>query len=336
MATGKRTPEPGLEIFNQDWAAVPFVRRLMFSSSLIRALNQAARRGAVLHGHGLWLMPNIQPAWIASRHRVPYLVSPRGMLGSEALAYSSRKKKVMWALAQRPALDLADCFHATSVTEYEDIRRMSLRAPVTVIPNGVHIPDGEPNPTSTILYLGRLHPKKGIDRLVAAWSRLAVGFPSWRLRIVGPSEIGCREALEAQVRRLAVPRVSFENGLFGPDKWSAYREAGVFVLPTLNENFGMVVAEALAAGTPVISSKGAPWSGLVDEHCGWWVDQGVDALEAAIRKALVMPPEERLAMGRRGRDWMRREFGWEGIAERMFATYAWSLGVWDRPECVVL
>ncbi|PWK53139.1 glycosyltransferase involved in cell wall biosynthesis [Silicimonas algicola] len=335
MAIGRRMSEPGLEIFQQDWAWVPGVKHLMYSTSLINALDQAARKGAVIHGHGLWLMPNIRPARIAARHGVPFLVSPRGMLGPEALAFSSRRKKVMWALAQHNALELADCFHATSVAEYEDIRRMSLRAPVAVIPNGIHIPVGEPNPAYTILYLGRLHPKKGIDRLIEAWARLAIDFPDWRLRIVGPSEIGCREALEAQVVRLAVPRVCFEDALRGDDKWSAYREAGLFVLPTLNENFGMVVAEALATGTPVISSKGAPWSGLVEERCGWWVDHGVEALEAALRRALAISPEERLVMGRRGREWMKREFGWESIAERMAATYAWCLGEGERPECVV-
>ncbi len=335
MAIGRRRPESGLEIFKQDWASVPGAGRLMFSASLMCALEQAASTGAILHGHGLWLIPNIQPARIAARHGVPFLASPRGMLSPEALAFSSKRKKIVWALAQYRALEFAICLHATSVSEYEDIRRMSLRAPVAVIPNGVDIPDGEPSPTCTILHLGRIHPKKGIDRLIEAWSRVAVGFPDWQLRIVGPSEIGYREALEAQVARLAVPRVSFDDGLFGQAKWSAYRRAGVFVLPTLNENFGLVVAEALAAATPVISTKGAPWPGLVEERCGWWIDQGVDALEAALRQALAISSEERLAMGKRGRDWMRRDFGWDGIADRMAATYAWCLGKGERPEWVV-
>lgn len=335
MAIGRRMSEPGLEIFRQDWGLFPGIKRLMFSASLMHALEQSARKGAVIHSHGLWLMPNIQPARIAARNGVPFLVSPRGMLGSKALDFSSRRKKVMWALAQRRALETADCFHATSVSEYEEIRSMSFRAPVAVIPNGIHIPDGEPNPGKTILHLGRLHPKKGIDRLIAAWSRLAYDFPDWQLRIVGPSEGGYREALESQALRLAVPRVSIEYPVFGHDKWNAYREAGLFVLPTLNENFGMVVAESLAAGTPVISTKGAPWPGLLEERCGWWVDHGVDALEGALRDALAISAKERLAMGLRGREWMKREFGWEGIAEQMEATYAWCLGKGERPACVV-
>jgi glycosyltransferase involved in cell wall biosynthesis len=335
MATGRRMPEPGLEIFKQDWAWIPGARRLVYSSSLMNALDQAARKGAVLHGHGLWLMPNIQPAHIAAKYGVPFLMSPRGMLSPEALSFSARRKNLMWALAQRRALEAVNCFHATSMAEYGDIRRMSLRAPVAVIPNGIHVPVGEPAPTRTILHLGRIHPKKGIDRLIEAWSRLAGNFPDWQLRIVGPSEIGCREALQSQIARQSVPRVRFDDALFGDDKWTAYREASLFVLPTLNENFGMVVAEALAAGTPVISTKGAPWRGLVEQRCGWWIDHGVDALEAALRHALAIAPEERLAMGLRGRNWMRREFGWEAIAQRMSATYAWCLGTIEQPEWVL-
>lgn len=335
MASGRRLPGPGLEIYKQDWAWLPGAKRLVFSSSLMSAVDQAAHRGAVLHGHGLWLMPNIQPAHIAVRYGVPYIVSPRGMLGLDALRFSAERKNLVWALAQRRALESAQCFHATSMAEYEDIRRMSLRAPVAVIPNGIHVPDGEPAPTRTILHLGRIHPKKGIDRLIVAWSRLAGDFQDWQLRIVGPSEIGCRAALEGQVLRQSVPRVRFDDALYGNDKWTAYRGAGLFVLPTLNENFGIVVAEALAAGTPAIVTKGAPWPGLVEQRCGWWIDHGVDTLEAALRQALAIAPAERLAMGMRGRDWMRREFGWDAIARRMAATYAWCLGNGERPEWIV-
>jgi glycosyltransferase involved in cell wall biosynthesis len=147
--------------------------------------------------------------------------------------------------------------------------------------------------------------------------------------------VGCREALEAQVHELSASRVDFDGPLYGSEKWAAYREAGLFVLPTRNENFGMVVAEALAGGLPVISTKGAPWAGLETERCGWWVDYGADALAAVLEEALRLPTVTRTEMGRRGRAWMRREFGWEGIAERMVEVYLWCLHGGARPECVM-
>ena len=335
MAVGRRAPEPGLEIFAQDFSRIPVANRLMASRTLSRALDAAAGRGAVLHGHGMWLLPNMLPARAACRNGVPLVVSPRGMLGAEALAFSRSRKRVVWALGQHRMLDKATCFHATAKTEVDDIRRAGLAAPVAVIPNGIDIPAGGPVPgTRTVLHLGRLHPKKGINRLVVAWARVAARHPDWRLSIVGPSELGCREALERQVNELGAPRVDFQGPLYGADKLAAYRQAGLFVLPTLNENFGMVVAEALAAGIPAICTKGAPWVGLEVERCGWWVEHGPDALAAALDAALALPDAERAAMGARGRAWMARDFSWNGIAARMAEVYAWCLGKGDRPKCV--
>lgn len=335
MAVGMRAPEPGLEIFPKSLVRLPLANRLTASRALARALDVSATHGAVLHSHGLWLLPNIYPARSARRYGVPLLVSPRGMLGTEALAISRGRKRVVWALEQRRALDTAACFHATAESEAQEIRNAGLTAPIAVIPNGIDIPAGDPVPASrTILHLGRLHPKKGIDRLITAWARAAERHPDWRLRIVGPSEIGCREALERQVKELRVPRVTFEGPLYGEDKLTAYRQSGLFVLPTLNENFGMVVAEALATGIPAISTKGAPWQGLEFQRCGWWVDHGVGAMEAALDAALALSDAERAAMGARGRIWMANDFGWDGIAMRMAQVYSWCLGHGDRPDCV--
>ncbi|MEF2554101.1 glycosyltransferase [Aurantimonas sp. A2-1-M11] len=335
MAVGRRSPEPGLQIFDQDMARMPVASRLMVSGGLTRALDAAAEQGAVLHCHGLWLMPNIYPARAARRHGVPMVVSPRGMLGPEAMAFSTTRKKAMWWLMQRRALQSVHCFHATSEAELNDVRRMGLTAPVAVIPNGIDIPEGDPAPERTVLHLGRLHPKKGIDRLVAAWARVAPRHPDWQMRIVGPSEQGFRDVLKRQVRELGAPRVTFDVPLYGAAKWDAYRRAGLFVLPTLNENFGMVVAEALATGVPVISTRGAPWPGLETKRCGWWVEHGPEAMAAALDAALSLPDATRASMGTRGREWMRSDFGWDGIASQMARVYAWCLRECDRPDCVV-
>lgn len=337
MAVGTSPPKPGLEIFPQSLSHIPVLNRLMASCALSSAVNVAASRGALLHLHGLWLLPNILPARAAQRHRVPLIISPRGMLGAAALEFSRNLKRVVLALGQRRAFETAACFHATAASEVEDIRRAGIKAPIAVIPNGIDIPEcDEVSGARTVLYLGRLHPKKGIDQLITAWARIADRNPAWRLRIVGPSEVGCRAALERHVKNLGAPRVAFDGPLFGNDRLAAYQQSGLFVLPTLNENFGMVVAEALAAGIPVISTKGAPWQGLEIERCGWWVEQGPDAMASAIDAALALPDVERAAMGVRGRAWMARDFGWDNIAVSMAEVYAWCLGSGGKPDCVVI
>ena len=316
-------------------------RVLRASPDLAQALNNDATAGAVLHAHGLWLAPNIYPAWTKSRsHRVVKLVhSPRGMLGAAALAISSMKKKAFWLVAQGAALRAADCLHATALSELEDIRRAGLKNPVAVIPNGIDLPDlaDGPRPASPeniVLSLGRVHPKKGLDRLVRAWAEIEKKFPSWRLRIVGPAEVGHDKELLSLAQALGLKRVSIEGPVFGDAKWALLRSADLFILPTLNENFGIAVAEALATETPVISTKGAPWGGLETERCGWWIDHGVEPLKDALRSALQTPSQERLRMGARGREWMARDFGWDRIAEEMLGVYEWLRVGGDAPRSV--
>jgi glycosyltransferase involved in cell wall biosynthesis len=303
--------------------------RIRSSRHLCRALEQDASTGAIFHVHGLWLMPNIYPARIRRRSQESRLIhSPRGMLGREALRISSWRKRAFWVAAQRAALTQADCFHATAMSEYDEIRAAGLRGPVAVIPNGI-----DPFPTRkvprspggrrTVLSLGRIHPKKGLDRLVRAWASLEAEFPLWQLKIVGPSEGNHDKQLQALAHRLGLQRVTIGGPLYEEAKIEAYRAADLFVLPTLNENFGLTVAEALSAEVPVISTKGAPWSGLERERCGWWIDQGVAPLEEALGTAMAHPPGYLQQMGQRGRDWMIRDFAWDRIASDMFDVYQW-------------
>jgi glycosyltransferase involved in cell wall biosynthesis len=349
FSTGTRaeTERAGVRtrVFAGDFAGLRVVSRLAFSRGLCAALHRGAASGAVLHTHGLWMMPNVYPGWVAASRGGALIVSPRGMLGQAALRFSRRKKQVFWALAQGRAVARAKCLHATSQQEYDEIRSFGLVQPVAVVPNGIDVASddevaagrglGATRVVRTVLYLGRVHEKKGIDQLIEAWARLEPGNPDWRLRIVGPSERGHGEELRRRASALGLARVTFEDGLFGADKDSAYREADLFVLPTRNENFGLVVAEALANGTPVITTKGAPWAGLRDRACGWWIDFGVEALAAALADAMAKPRPELNAMGARGRTWMRADFSWESVASDMERVYRWCTEGGDRPDCVV-
>jgi glycosyltransferase involved in cell wall biosynthesis len=323
-----------------DYAAVPIVRELRASSALLSDLVREAAASHVIHNHGLWLMPNVYAGWVASRGRTPLVVAPRGMLGGAALRFSRLKKLLFWQLLQGPALRCASCYHATSRQEYEEIRAYGLTQPVALVPNGIDLPkldDARPKERTanrSLLSLGRIHPKKGLDRLVRAWAELESTYPDWRLRIVGPAELGHDDKLRRLAKSLGLERVSIEPGVYGEEKSAAFRRADLFVLPTLNENFAMTVAESLAEGTPVVCTKGAPWAGLQIERCGWWIDHGVEPLAATLSSAMRLSREDLAAMGRRGRAWMARDFGWDAIASKMTTVYAWVAGKADTPECV--
>lgn len=273
-------------------------------------------------------MPNVYGAWVRNSTEAKLVFSPRGMLSAVALRFSAARKKAFGMLFQNRALSSVDLFHATSEEEFGDIRAFGLKAPVAVIPNGIDvIPSG---PTAhakekNVVSLGRIHPKKGLDRLIRAWSSVEPSFPDWRLLILGPNEGGHADELKQLSVNLSLKNVQICEAIYGDQKRELLARAELFVLSTLSENFGMTVAESLAAATPVISSKGAPWQMLETKRCGWWIDHGVEPLASCLRTAMSISPEERAAMGVRGREWMLQDFSWDSIAARMEESYRWLI-----------
>lgn len=325
--------------FPQDFMAVPVASSLRISRALSSALEKSVERIDILHNHGLWLMPNVAVGRIAEKAAKPLVVSPRGMLAFEALRFSARKKRLFWALLQGPALAQAAVWHATCLEEAEDIRSFGVTKPIAIIPNGIDeaVVFANHNPKlikRTLLFMSRIHPKKGLPNLITAWSDVAPQRPNWELVIAGPDEGAHRAELAKQVKKLAAPSVRFVDPVYGHAKASLLASADLFVLPTKSENFGIAVAEALAAGVPAIVTKGAPWSGLDDQRCGWWIDHGVEPLKSALLEATSLSPATRKEMGARGRIWMTREFSWDTIASQMKEVYQWIISRSERPDCI--
>ena len=142
--------------------------------------------------------------------------------------------------------------------------------------------------------------------------------------------------LKKRVESDAELRTRLIGPVYGQRKAEAYRRADVFILPSLNENFAVTVAEALAHGTPVISSKGVPWGELSDRGCGWWVDHGTESLARALGQAMSLHRSRLAAMGEVGRAWVARDFDWNVIAATMAGVYRWLSGSEQRPACVVV
>jgi glycosyltransferase involved in cell wall biosynthesis len=173
-----------------------------------------------------------------------------------------------------------------------------------------------------VLYLGRLHPVKGLDRLIEAWAHLERHFPEWALELVGPDDGGYAMELLRLARRLNVERLLIKPSLWGREKEICMAAADLYVLPTRTENFALTVAESLMMQTPVIATKGAPWPGLEVERCGWWIEQGVEPLACAMKEAMHLGDTERRTMGQRGRAWMLRDYSWEVVARRLINIYS--------------
>ena len=152
--------------------------------------------------------------------------------------------------------------------------------------------------------------------------RSAMDHGPWTLTIAGDGEPSYRRELERVAEEAGVAdRVRFVGHVSGDEKTSLLAQAEGLVLASYSENFGMSVAEALAHGTPCVVSKTAPWEGLGREGCGFWVDDSEEALAEGMRRLMALLPEESRAMGMRGREWMKREFSWDGVAKRMIGLY---------------
>ncbi|MFM2280437.1 MAG: hypothetical protein RLZZ444_2668 [Pseudomonadota bacterium] len=297
-------------------------RSFGYAPGLARALS--CFEPEIVHLHGLWMYPAVAVLhWHLVTSR-PYVYSPHGMLSPVALSFSTRKKHIARTLFQNKALTQATMLHATAEAEAEELRHFGLTNPVSVVPLGINfaaVPTVVPGRSKRILALGRIHPVKNLGTLIEAWGRLETKFPGWSLEIVGPDEGGHRAELQALTARLHVQRVIFESAVLGPDRDACMAAADIFVLPTKSENFALTVAESLMMETPVIATHGAPWPGLVHEGCGWWIEQGIDPLVAALESAMSLTDEKRRAMGKRGRAWMLRDYTWPKVADRILAVY---------------
>lgn len=289
----------------------------------------------LIHNHGLWMWPNYVARKAATSLRVPLIISPRGMLEGWSLNHRPWRKWLVGRLFERSNLTSAAGFHATSESELEAIRRAGLTQPVAVIPNGIDDPLADAATRESLtqwlpelagkrwcVFLGRLHAKKGLDTLVEVWGRLHDQHENWHLVIAGPDLNGYRRELEKQIidRQLSAS-VTIAGMVAGQRKNGLLAESDLFVLPTHSENFGVAVGETLAAGTPAIVSKGAPWQALEATQSGWWVDHGEGPLEEAMRVAMALPKDSLRSMGQSGRFHILQHYGWESLAERMAAFY---------------
>lgn len=327
------------EVTHLAFSQKTFPRKLGLSPSMNSWLKRARANGiSLIHSHGLWMMPNIYPARAAARAGIPHVIAPRGTLDPAALIYSREIKKVACYLGQGAALRAAAALHATSEDEARHIRAQGLRQPIILSPNGIDVPRAARpprGPRRTLLYLGRLHEKKGLDMLLVAWTRLERAHPDWDLRIIGSGSKIFEDALAEDVARFGLTRVVFDGTIYGSAKLEAFQAADLFVLPTRGENFGMVVAESLAAGTPVVTTMGAPWEGLTAHRAGWRCAPEPVAIEAALAEALRTPRSDLEAMGARGRDWMARAYSWDAIGLGMAESYCWILNGGNRPQQIL-
>ena len=325
----------------------------------------------LVHIHGIWSCKLHRVAVMCRRAGVPYVIAPRGRLEPWSLKQKWLKKRIARWLYQDRDLKGAAALHATAESEAEQFRRLGFKNKIIVSPNGVNVPgkgtgkreegkggedwserrralaEKKVEEWRRALFVSRMHPKKGVLELVESWARLKQSnnrtIEQWCCELVytmnSDEELAYEQKVKQRVHELGLDgQFVFTGALDDEKKWEAYARADLFVLPTYSENFGIVVAEALWAGVPVITTKGTPWAELecsesskfkvqsskLEERCGWWVE--LSALDAALREAIEQSnnPNNRTIlreMGARGRKLIEEHYTWSAVCDKMIKGY---------------
>ena len=233
----------------------------------------------------------------------------------------------------------------------QSIRNLGYHQPIALIPNGVNLPklyrhiDQEiltkefPDLLGKkwLLFLSRIHPKKGLDSLLYIWQSIIEQFPDWHLIIAGSDFIGYQKHLENLVIKLQLnSKVTFTGMLLGETKACALSNSDLFILPSHSENFGIAIAESLSYGVPVITTKETPWQDLITHDCGWWVEDNQEALKTTLIEAMKLSNNQRQAMGKKGRFLVEEKYSWDFVGKQMAEVYRWLLSDGKTPNCVHL
>lgn len=305
----------------------------------------------LVHLHGLWSPGLHHAALICRRWKIPYVISARGMLEPWSLKQKWLKKRIARFLYQDRDLKLAAALHATAESEAEQFHRLGFKNPVIVSPNGVNVPEDKGERKGgggqrRVLFVSRMHPKKGVLELVESWARIRQSnsrtIEQLACELVytmnGDEEWAYEQKVKDRILSLGMSYQDKDGAVHGTTsardcdfiftgsldddaKWQAYARADFFVLPTYSENFGIVVAEALWAGVPVVTTKGTPWRDIEERRCGRWIEIGVEPLVAALKEMINCSSGELREMGARGRRLIDEKYTWDAAAQAMIAGY---------------
>lgn len=326
------------ESVKQIYTALPQYGKFEYIPHLKNTIESAGQID-IFHIQGLWRYIGVGATKYAQKYHIPYIVTLRGMLYPQALASSAMIKKISLFLYQRRILQQAACIQVTCNEEMMHYRTLGFTNPVAIIPNPIdlstYIEKSIPSKSQfKIGYLGRIHPRKRIERLIYAMDALRTKLQNAELIIIGSGDDTYEKFLKAEVKRLNIKNVIFTGFLTGNEKDKVITDLSLLVVPSDFENFGNIVTEALIRGVPVIASKGMPWQELETYQCGWWINNDQESINQTIWRAYDVGEDVRIQMGMNGKQLMKDKYSIDVIGEKMMKLYEWVLGKTDKPYFV--
>lgn len=281
----------------------------------------------IVHVNCCWLPACAAVQRIAQKRGYKVVLTPHGMLEPWIIKrhYWTRKVPALW-LYQKAAVQRADCVQATAESERDNLLKLGYNSNIKVVRLGIDAESIEMKrswkKSRQILFISRVHVKKGINFLVEAADVLRNELQGYKILVAGEGDADYVEAMKRMIcDRGLQDIVQLIGGVYGDEKWRLFQTSDFFVLPTHSENFGLAIAESLASGTPVITTVGTPWSDLNSSEAGAWIEIGTEPLVETLRRFLSLSEDELETMGRNGRRLIETKYSAHVMAEQMMEVY---------------
>ncbi|MFT6904714.1 MAG: glycosyltransferase involved in cell wall biosynthesis [Oleiphilaceae bacterium] len=300
-------------------------KKLMYSKSLSNAIEADLSNDDIIFSNNLWNYPAYLSAKLAKKHNVPHIISIRGTLYPWSLQQGRWRKKIAWHLFQKKALQQASVVHVTCEDELKAVRALGITTPIALVPHGINYDDYQNLPDREValsnlnlnkekkylLFMSRLHKKKGLDLLLSTWPKLAKEHPDWCLLIVGPDYSNYSKMISELITKFDLhDNIKNLGMLTGEQKYSAFSASNLFILPSFSENFGVVIGEALAAGLPTITTTGTPWTEINEYNCGRCIELSEDNLESTINDFLRCDDKDIAIMSSSAKSLIKDKYSW--------------------------
>jgi glycosyltransferase involved in cell wall biosynthesis len=304
-------------------------RNSFYPLSLGLAERLCSFRPDVVHLRGLWRQSSLAClAWKQLNPGKPLIVQTAGMLEPWAIRRNGVIKQLYYHAVESRLIRESDRIHATSTIEVNSLIHQGVpKSKIVLIEEGVRMPQFQfvsqridDNSPKTLLFLSRLHPVKGLDLLLEALSLLRPR--DWRCVIAGMGDSGYLEALNKKVQQYNLgSMVVFSGPLLGAEKEQAFMSADAFILPSYSESFGIAIAEAMSWGLPVITTQSTPWSVILEQNMGWYVDSSLSGITEALFGLMNASSSFLSQMGERGRRYVESRYSWSAVGPRMSRVY---------------